>query len=137
MKDNRLDNNLGLLDFTPQIQGDYDKFYYTVGLNTLIAWDDNHIGNSGTTYVIPDVSLTYRFDKSFNLNAGLKADYELYNYLTIQNTNPYLTEDGLNTKTRVSKLIYANLDGIISGVKYQLGGQYSIGGNRLFYQTSF
>ena len=135
MDNNTLDNNLGLLDFTPQIQGDYDKLYYTVGLNTIIAWDDNHLGSSGSTYLIPDISLTYRFDKSFNLNAGFKADYELYNYLNIQNINPYLTEDGLDTRTRVSKMVYANLDGIISGIKYQLGGQYSIGGDRLFYQT--
>lgn len=137
MKTNALDNNLGLLDFTPQIQGDYDKLFYTVGLNTIMAWDDNHIGNSGTTYLIPEIALTYRFDKAFNLSTGLKADYELYNYLQIQNNNPYLTEDGLITKTRVSKLVYAHLDGIISGIKYQLGGQYSIGGNRLFYQTKF
>lgn len=137
MDNNDLDNNLGLLDLTPQLQGDYDKLYYTVGLNTIIAWDDNHLGKNGTTYLIPDISLTYRFDKSFNLNTGFKADYELYNYINIQNINPYLTETGLNTKTRVSKLIYANLDGIISGIKYQLGGQYSIGGNRLFYQTKF
>ncbi len=135
MDKNAFDNNLGLLDFTPQIQGDHDKLYYTLGLNTIVAWDDNHIGSSGSTYVIPEIALTYRFDKSFNLNAGLKADYELYNYINIQNTNPYLTESGLNTKTRVSKLVFANLDGIISGVKYQIGGQYSIGGNRLFYQT--
>lgn len=135
MDDNTFDNNLGLLDITPQIQGDHEKLYYTIGLNTIMAWDDNHLGKNGTTYLIPDISLTYRFDKTLNLNAGFKADYELYNYINIQNINPYLTEDGLNTKTRVSKLAYANLDGIISGIKYQIGGQYNIGSNRLFYQT--
>lgn len=137
MATNTLDNNLGLLDLTPQIQGDHDKLFYTLGLNTLMAWDDNHIGNSGTTYIIPDIALTYRFNKSFNLNVGFKADYELYNYLQIQNINPYLTESGLNTMTRVSKLAYAHIDGIVSGIKYQIRGLYSIGGNRLFYQTEF
>lgn len=135
MDENKFDNNLSIFDVQPKIQGDKDNFFYTAGLNFLMAWDDNHIGGGPVSYIIPELKLTYRFNKSYNLSVGLTSDYELNDYLRIQNLNPYLTESGVDTRTRVSKLFYGKVDGIISGITYRLDGKYSVGGDRLFYQS--
>lgn len=135
MDSNALDNNLSVLDIKPQIQGSKDKFFYKAGLNIINAWDDNHIGGPANTYLIPELNLSYRFDKSYNLSAGLTSDYELYTYRQIVNNNPFIAEGGVDTRARVSKLFYANLDGIVKGVKYRMGAKYALGGNWLFFET--
>ncbi|MGB1219596.1 MAG: hypothetical protein ACPG4W_07440, partial [Flavobacteriales bacterium] len=128
-------NNMSLLRLEPKLKGTTSRLSYQFGLQAIWTWAEHHAAGKGISYLMPELHLSHKLNKKTSLSVGFFTEAYLNDFLRLQQQNPRLNPEGIETRAFVAPKVYAKLAGRFKQVDYNLYSSYSFDGTQAFFKT--